>query len=220
MSIEKKYNAKSIYNKLKEDIFKQHYIAGQRLIEEELASQFQVSRTPIRQALQHLAIDGFVEIKPYRGAFVKRLSPDELKDLFQVRIVLERLAAELFCNRPNDEVIKKLELNLLESEKAMIQKDLMTYASLDEEFHQLIMQGSNNKEVYTIAQQLNQKTYIFRLRSFTLEGQMEKSFTEHRQIIQCLLNNQSAEAGKAAEKHVKGVLNAFYNYLHLERVFK
>lgn len=217
--IHNKRSSQQIYEVLRNEIINQHFVSEQRLVEEELAKRFQVSRTPIRQALQHLAIEGFVEMIPYRGSFVKKLSPDELKDLFQVRMVLERFAAELFCSVSNGEVIEKLKNNLKEAKEAIVRNDIKTYSNLDEEFHQLIMLGCNNKEACSIAEQLNQKTYIFRARSFTLPNQMEKSLREHEEIIRCIEGKEVVAAGKAAEKHVKGVLDAFYEYLMLEKVF-
>ncbi len=194
-------------------------LPGEQLIEEELAKRFQVSRTPIRQALQRLTVEGFVEFIPYRGAFVKTLAPDELKDLFQVRMALERLAAQLCCTFLNDEIILKLKENLRKAKKALSANDITLYAELDEQFHHYMMTGCRNKEAQAIAEQLNQKTYIFRLRSFALPSQMEKSFREHEQIVAHIEKRDVETVGIIAEQHVKGVLDAFYEYLKLEEIF-
>lgn len=209
-----------IYETLKKEIVERVLLPKQQLIEAELAKRFAVSRTPVRQALQQLAVEGFVEWIPYRGAFVKKLSPEELKELFQVRMALERLAAQLFCTLPNEELLDRLRENLQQAKSAVEKRDVILYAKLDEQFHDLIMDGSNNNEAKSIAKTLNQKTAIFRLRSFALPEQMETSLKEHQQIFHCLKEKDAKAASEMAEKHVKGVLEKFYEFLKWEEMFK
>ncbi|MFZ5688815.1 MAG: GntR family transcriptional regulator [Bacillota bacterium] len=212
------FKNKHIYDSLKNDILSQRFSPDQRLREEELAKRFHVSRTPIRQVLQQLASEGYVEFKPYRGAFVKRLSPENLRDLFQIRMALERLAAELFCESPKQGVLDYLKENVNQARQAMTNNDVNQYAMLDQEFHNGIVLGCENKELHAIVQELNQKTYLFRLHTLALPGQMERSCKEHQGILDCLVSKDSQKAGARASAHVKDSLERLSEFLKMEQV--
>lgn len=207
----------NIYSTLKDEIVCHIIAPSQRLAELELAERFQVSRTPVRAALQILSAEGFVELIPKKGVVVKRLSIKDLEDLFGVRVALERFASEYFCEHFNEDVCAKLSAIVAESEQFMKKNDVRSYSKCDEQFHGLIIEATSNREMAEIVNRLNQKTYIFRFRSLAILGYMKTSYEEHRGLIEAFSAGDVELAGKKAASHVLGALTMLRKYLLLEK---
>ncbi len=208
-----------LYEKIKADIISQVLKPGQRLPERVLAEKYNVSRTPVKLALQQLSSLGLVEFIPYKGAFVKSISIEEYRDIFQVRMVLEGFATELCCKSPTkDEIVSKLEKLMARAKEAVVDNDYKVYSDLDEEFHQTIVNESNNKELIAISDDLNQKAYVARLRALALPGQVETSIQDHFEIIDCIKSGNGKAARERAEVHVFESINRYYEYVNVEKM--
>ncbi|MCM3716299.1 GntR family transcriptional regulator [Alkalihalobacillus oceani] len=199
----------TLYTIIKQDIIDQDLKPGQRLPERELAERYNVSRTPIRQVLQQLSMEGLVEFIPYKGAFIKDLTIEDFKDITQLRAVLEKLAVEICCESTDKTVGEQLEHIISNQQKAIDEKDVKEYTHLDQEFHHAIVKASTNKELEKFIELLNQKSYLSRVRTLTLPGQMERSIEEHRDILKYILLKDKESAGKKAAAHVEDALQRY-----------
>lgn len=210
----------NIYESLKKEILIQELKPGSRLRERELAEKYQVSRTPVRQALQQLATEGLVEFIPYKGAVIKDLTIEEFKDITQLRAVLEKLAIETCGETNNETVIENLEKIIEKQKIAIINQDIKEYSLLDQDFHSAIVQKSSNKELKNFIEFLNQRSYLSRVRTLTLPGRMEKSIIEHQQILECIILKDKEAAGQKAIEHVNEGLKNYISAHNVMAQFK
>ncbi len=192
--------SETVCNQLRDDIINHRILPAQHLFEHELVSRFGVSRTPVRSALRQLASEGFVDLVPRKGAIVKVLSVKELTDLFQIRSYLEKMAAEQVCG--NQQLVARLEELITASCEKEEKNDVRAYTNLDVLFHTELVRTTGNNELIEIYKKLNEKIFIFRLRSLALPGQMAKSIKDHTAITGFIAQNKPALAGEKAFEHV------------------
>ncbi len=198
-----------VYESLRDDIIKQRLLPAQHLFEPDLALRFNVSRTPIRTALQRLASEGLVELIPHKGALVKALSIKEISNLFQIRAALEKMAVENVCG--NQDLADRLKCLMEQSQLAIEQNDVQNYTSLDEEFHCQIAEATGNEELVKLVKTLNLRVYIYRLRVLAIPGQLKVSLGEHQALTNLIAAGNVTRAGEAAAGHIDSVLNMLSN---------
>src|SRR5262245_43140629 len=164
-----------------------------RLSEYALADSFGVSRTPVREALKQLQVEGLVEVVARVGTFVAQPSRREINELFALKEVLEGLAARLVAQSRPSETLEKLGQNLSTSRDAVAAHDPERYAELVHEFHALIVDGSGNSKLRAHYQTLMNQLAYQRLVLTTVNqpGRLERSVEEHARILDLL------EAGDA-----------------------
>src|SRR4051794_30471361 len=133
--------------RIRELVLGDDYAPGTALSEVRLAEHFDVSRTPVREALKQLQVEGLVEIRPKVGTFVRRITRREIVEMFEVKEVLEGMAARLMARRGQVPELDVLRANLERSEIAAQQDDGAAYAALVHEFHQAIVHGSDNRKL-------------------------------------------------------------------------
>ncbi|HDJ22354.1 MAG TPA: GntR family transcriptional regulator [Candidatus Aminicenantes bacterium] len=185
-----------IYNHLKELIINNKLKANQRLNEIELAKYFNVSRTPIREAILKLEATGFVTIDSRRHVKVKEASEKELREILQVLGALDRLVMELAVNSLTPKQIAKLERLADKMLKKSKIESIERYFELNEEFHNEILKAVPNKFLQEIVQYVNEKlkryTYA-RIHAFKKPGALQDSLLEHHQIIEALKKKDKAK---------------------------
>jgi DNA-binding GntR family transcriptional regulator len=164
-----------------------------RLSEHALAESFGVSRTPVREALKQLQVEGLVEIVARVGTFVAQPSRREITELFALEEVLEGLAARLMAQSRHTESLERLHANLEASREAVEARDRQRYAELVREFHNLIVEGAGNGKLIAHYQMLMNQLAYQRLVITTLSqpGRLERSLGEHARIVELI------EAGDA-----------------------
>ena len=133
-----------VFNTLRRAILRGELVPGQRLMEIRLADQMGVSRTPVREAIRKLELEGLVVMVPRKGAEVAHISGKNLRDVLEVRRALEELAGELACERMSAEDFKKLEQANLKFASVLDSDDITVLGQADEEFHGLIYQATDN----------------------------------------------------------------------------
>jgi DNA-binding GntR family transcriptional regulator len=180
------------------------YAPGTALSEVRLAEHFAVSRTPVREALKQLQVEGLVEIRPKVGTFVRRISRREIVEMFEVKEILEGMAARLMARRGQVPELDVVRANLDRSEAATLQGDSAAYAALVHEFHQTIVTGSDNHKLaehYTSL--MNQLAYHrMVLRSVQHPGRLDRSCAEHRRIVELIAEKDGVGAELAMRDHV------------------
>lgn len=204
-----KENHEKILESIKKKIITQHYKPGEHLGENTLANDFNVSRTIIREVLKRLETEEFVEYKPYKGSYIKKFSAHELKNLFELRMALDSLAVKLFCNSSTKDKVDELREILHNSSKAVEETNIEEYVTYDARFHSFITYHSNNNELYETIEKVNQKIYRFRVVVLNLPDQLEKSYQEHRKIVDHLELGNCNEAYDKAWFHAKKALDNF-----------
>lgn len=189
---------------IKHGILEGEYAPGQRLIEAELTQRLGVSRGPLREALRRLAADGLIDIEPYRGATVTRLSRAGLADLFQVREVLEGLAARLAAERIDvDGNRARAERMRDELRRPPEAADANAYLEDNDRFHQFVIDLSGNT---VLARQVSQlqlppmRSAFFRLINAELNAQ---SVAQHAAILDAVLEGDAGRADRAMADHVR-----------------
>jgi len=198
--------SQKIYRTLKKSIIYGELAPNTRLLDYEIAHKFGVSRTPIREALQKLANDGFVTIKPNKGIFVKKYSIEEIKEVLLTRGALLSVAAEIAANKITKAEIKKLEKNIEKMTGFCNKKDYINYRIISANTHQLISKISGNTLIKKILDDLEDIAYIIQINSLKVPGRLAISLKEHKDIFQAIKKGDSELANKFNRIHFKNTL--------------
>ncbi|WP_432264413.1 GntR family transcriptional regulator [Arthrobacter crystallopoietes] len=169
-----------------------------------LAQEFDVSRTPIREALKQLQHEGLVEIRPKVGTFVREPTRREIVELFQLKESFEGLAAGLLARRGKVREISILERNVEESDEAAAEQDVERYAELVHEFHHTIITGADNSKLAEHYERLMNQLAYHRLvlRTAGHPGRISSSTSEHRTVLAMIKDKDHFGAEAAMRNHV------------------
>jgi DNA-binding GntR family transcriptional regulator len=179
--------------------------SGASLSEVALATEFGVSRTPVREALKQLQTEGLVEIRPRVGTFVMTPSRTEIIELFQVKEVLEGAAARFFATRGHVPELEALRVNVSRSDAALAREDVDAYTELVGEFHELIVVGSGNRKLLSHYRTLMNQLAYPRLvsTSLSLPGRFAESEDEHRLVLDIIETRDGATSERLMRQHVQ-----------------
>lgn len=205
--------ADNIAEQLEELIFTGMYRDGDRLDETRLAEQFGVSRTPLREAFQRLALSGLVELIPRRGAFVRQPGPVELMEMFEVMAELEATCGRLAAMRISDAALEDLRDANAKCQAAVEALDSDGYYAENERFHQIIYQQSGNRFLEQETAKLHKRLKPFRRQQLRLRGRMAQSMAEHEAIVEALEQASAEQAGQALRAHVAVQGEKFHNLM-------
>jgi DNA-binding GntR family transcriptional regulator len=173
---------------------------GSRIVEDRLAERLGVSRNPVREALQALAAEGFVEILPRRGAVVAQITPEQAEDLFDVRTALEPLAARLAARRSDPEGVDRLREVLALAREATDLGELDLLASYNTQFHSLVVELSGNDYLgLLVAPMARRVQWVFRTSAAT---RAPHSWTEHEELLRAIAAGDEEYAEAVARSHV------------------
>lgn len=175
---------------------------GERLDEVQLASRFDVSRTPLREAFHRLALSGLVEQIPRRGVFVRQPGPVELLDMFEVMAELEAACARLAARRIEDHAIEALHAANARCREAMEARDPDAYYRANETFHAILYRQSGNGFLEQECQRLHRRLMPFRRLQLRLRGRLRQSMAEHEAVVAALEVGNSESAAEAIRDHV------------------
>ncbi len=175
---------------------------GERLDEVQLAEQFDVSRTPIREAFQRLTLSGLVEQIPRRGVFVRHPGPVELLEMFEVMAELEAVCVRLAAVRITDAALTDLRAINQHCQNAVEQRDSDRYYLENEIFHQTLYRQSGNSFLEQECLRLHRRLKPFRRMQLKLRGRLKQSMAEHEAIVDALDRGDGDDAEKAIRRHV------------------
>mgnify|MGYP000808048112 CR=1 FL=1 len=191
-----------VFNTLRTSILTGELKPGERLMEIHLADKLGVSRTPIREAIRKLELEGLVLMIPRKGAEVAKISEKSLRDVLEVRRSLEELAIELACQRMSDSDIEDLEIAQNAFREAVITGDAMTIAETDEHYHDIIYNGTGNNRLVQILNNLREQMYRYRVEYLKDEKNFPILIREHSQIVEGLTAKDKTMLTAAMHKHV------------------
>lgn len=194
--------ADQAYAQLKQMIFDFALMPGDRCSESELALQLAVSRTPLRQALQRLEREGFLQVMPKVGWQVAPLDFDTFDELYDLRVLIECHAAQRLSEAETRDTLTALaEVWLIPAEERPA--DGSTVGELDERFHTLLVQGSGNREMARVHRQITDRIRIIRRLDFTKPARVDATYDEHARILRAITRRRGDEAQRLIRAHIE-----------------
>jgi DNA-binding GntR family transcriptional regulator len=210
MSLDPEFSATSdaslrnkVYKYIKAQIITGVYDPGETLLESKLADELGVSRTPIREAIHLLELEGLVETSAKKGAAVLGISGKDVRDIYAMRQLVEGLAARWAAERLTPPELKELQ-KIFELMEFYAQKqDVEEVAALDNKFHQVIYDASGSKILKLTLGNLHQYVQMARLESLKFHNRLPQTIEEHRTILKAFLDGDPDAAEKALSHHAK-----------------
>lgn len=192
-----------VFNALENAILDGEYNEGDSLNEIKVSQELGVSRTPVREALMQLELEGLVKNIPNKGAVVVGISEKDIEDIYAIRIRIEGLASRLSADKINDDELKALEKIVDLQEFYLTKNDVEQIWKLDSDFHKIIYDSSRSRPLRTTLSSFH--NYIKRARdiSVKVEGRAEKSVAEHRAILEAIRLKDGNLAEKLTAEHIE-----------------
>ncbi len=200
--VEARPTRERVLDKLREAILSGRFQPGQRLIERELVEQLGVSRTPIREALRKLELEGLVTTLPYKGPVVTRPSLKDARELYQVRAALEGQATALLATRATQEDLERLEAHLRAAEEAVRKGNLQVVLAANNAFHDELAHRCGNGLLESLINNLRNRIILLRVESLSLPGRPPRSVAEHREILDRVRAQDPEGARRSMEAHI------------------
>lgn len=197
-----------VFNTLRQAILRGELQPGERLLEIHLANQLGVSRTPIREAIRKLELDGLVVMIPRKGAVVAEITEKSLRDVLEVRRALEALAVRLACEKIRDEEIEELKVAAKEFENALKDGDVTIYAEADVKFHDIIYRTTDNQRLIQLLYNLREQMYRYRVEYLKRDDSHETLLEEHQYIVNMLEKRDEEHAVEAVCAHIDNQVTA------------
>jgi DNA-binding GntR family transcriptional regulator len=191
-----------VFNTLRQRILTGELKPGERLMEIHLANCLGVSRTPIREAIHKLSLEGLVTMVPRRGAEVSRISKQDLQDVLEVRRTLDTLAVRLACARMTDEEKQNLHEANAEFAKSTLTKDATTIAQSDVKFHDIILMSTGNRRLVQMVNNLAEQVYRYRLEYVKDSRNHMRLIEEHDKISNSIAKGDNETAEKLIQSHI------------------
>ena len=192
-----------VFENLREAIVEGKVKPGQRLMEVQLAEQLGVSRTPVREAIRKLELEGLVIMLPRKGAYVANMSLKDIIDVLEIRASVEGLAASLASERISPDDIKKLEAILKDFEQSAAGSDVETLLKKDVEFHECIFKATNNKKLHQLINSLWEQVYRFRVTYISDYDSTVNIARDHKLILDAIKKGDNEMAKKHATEHIE-----------------
>ncbi len=186
---------------------------GERLMEVQLAEEMGVSRTPVREAIRRLELEGFVVMIPRKGAYVAGLSIKDIISVFEIRTALERLAVSLAAERMTDNDLEQLERMLVKLSDTWKEDDVETWTELDSQFHALIYHFSRNERLVQMMANIMEQISRYRVICVSRLEVRQNSIEEHKKMVEAMAERNVPKAKKAASEHILNTQNSLIELL-------
>lgn len=206
-----------VFNTLRQAILTGELKPGERLMEIHLANKLGVSRTPIREAIRKLELEGLVTMISRRGAEVAQITEKSMNDVLEIRRAMDALCVELACDRISEEELEKLKNACDYFEKAVRSKDAKKIAQADVELHDIIVQATGNQRLIQLVNNLSEQMYRYRYEYIKDASQHERLIEEHRIIYESIVKKDKETASQAARMHIDNQEKAIIRQIRLDR---
>ena len=194
------------YRQLSRAILRNQLVAGTPLSVPELARRLNISRSPVREAVQRLIYDGLAANVPHRGAIVSEIEPDGFCGLLEVREALEGLAARLATLRATDEQLRALGAVLDEHARVVDSDDEAANVELDIRFHAIIREAAGNADLSTILRRIQGRAHLSRFALWRAKRNTSDALAEHQAIFVAMAARDAEGAEQAAKRHISSLL--------------
>ena len=196
-----------VFHTIREDILNGKYQANEELKEKSIGEEMGVSRTPVREALRQLELEGLVHIIPNKGAFVENVTLKDIKDIYEIRSLLEGLCARWAANNITKEQLDELEETVFLSDFHFSKENWDQMVELDNRFHEIVYEACGSKELTRVLRDYHH--YLQGIRKITLEQKTRAraSMDEHCKIAEALKARDAAEAERCASIHIRNTIS-------------
>jgi DNA-binding GntR family transcriptional regulator len=191
-----------VYRGLRKYILNGTLAPSTRLVELQLASQFDVSRTPVREALKRLAAEGLVALDPVRGMVVREINPAEAEDIYVIREVLDGLGARLAAGRISAGSLAKLHVLTELMQEAADDHRWEAVVQMNISFHEVLYSAANNERLSLIARSLEETVRRFSTMAFSHPERVAQVIHEHQEIIRALEEGDPDRAEAVTRQHM------------------
>lgn len=191
-----------IFERVREDILSGKFLTGEKIVEAKLAEELGVSRTPVREALKQLELDGLVENLPNRGVIVKGITDQDIGDIYTIRLAIEAIAAEWSVHR-----MEKTELDQLKEiydlmEFYAAKQDVDKFFELNTIFHETIYRATKSRYLEHLLRDFQLFIKSTRNASLRVEGRMNKALSEHKDILDAFISRDEKKAIESITQHI------------------
>ena len=192
-----------VFHTLRRAIMQGDLKPGERLMEIKLANRLGVSRTPIREAIRKLELEGLVTMVPRKGAQVAEITEKDLKDVLEVRIGLEELAVKFVCQRIDDRQLRELQEASRKFAEAVQSEDLTKLAEADVNFHDLIYKATGNERLVQLLNNIREQMYRYRVEYLKDEEVRSSLVEEHNRLWKALKERDAEQAARITQEHIE-----------------
>jgi DNA-binding GntR family transcriptional regulator len=200
-----------VFDVVRKSILEGRFSPGERLMETQLAEDLGVSRTPVREAIRKLELEGLVVMVPRRGAYVASLSVRDISETFEIRAALEGLAASLAVEKITPEELEAMEVNVHKMSQCIDKKEVGKIAEIDEEFHDILIKAGRNERLSQMISSLREQIKRFREASLTNPQRQSLVLGEHRQILEAIADRDQRRAQVLVEEHISNSEDSLLN---------
>ncbi len=201
-SQERKPLREMVYERLKRRIQRGEIKAHERLIEQDLAAEMGLSRTPVREAISKLEQEGLINKIPQRGAVVRGTTKEEIEEVFGLRMVLESYAASLTTERIDEEILQQLDAMLDKQRRTLEQGNVNRYIQLNTQFHDLIYRESKSDKLYQMINNLRDYFYKYRVLILKLGEMPTISLQDHTNMVQAMRERDAHKVEALVKEHI------------------
>lgn len=207
-----------VFNTLRQAILRGELKPGERLMEIQLANKLGVSRTPIREALRKLELEGLVHMVPRKGAEVADITEKSLRDVLEVRKALEELSVQLACEKITEEEIDKLRRAAVRFKETLQDQDVTKIAEADVEFHDIIYMATDNQKLILLLNNLREQMYRYRVEYLKNEEAHDQLIAEHEELIENISKRNKEEATRIMCQHIDNQVATVIDVIHTKNV--
>lgn len=207
-----------VFNTLRQAILRGELKPGERLMELQLANKLGVSRTPIREALRKLELEGLVNMVPRKGAEVADITEKSLRDVLEVRKALEELSVQLACEKITEEEIEELKRVAERFKDTLDDQDVTKIAEADVAFHDVIYTATDNQKLILLLNNLREQMYRYRVEYLKKEEAYPQLIAEHEELIDNISKRNKEEATRIMCEHIDNQVATVINVIHTKKV--
>lgn len=194
---------RKVHSHIREQILSGKIGPNERLIEAKIARDIGTSRTPVREALHSLEQEGLIESIPRVGYRVKEMSDAEATEIWEIRSLIEGLAARWACEKSRDRLAAQLAKNIALSEEKVAAGELAAFAELDGRFHEIIARLSGGKRLLELSESLRRHALRYRLESICLPDTALRAIEGHKSILRAVEKNDVETLSRAIAAHLE-----------------
>ena len=207
-----------VFNTLRKAILRGELKPGERLMEIQLANKLGVSRTPIREAIRKLELEGLVLMIPRKGAEVAQITEKNMQDVLEVRKALEELSVQLACERITPEQVEEMKMAAEDFRKVLKSGDVTKIAEADVKFHDIIFAATNNQRLITLLNNLREQMYRFRVEYLKQKECYPQLLEEHDKLIALISGGEVEEACELMGCHIDNQASTVSDVIRRDQV--
>ena len=181
---------------------------GDKVNESELCETMGISKTPLREALRVLSVEGLIELVPNRGAFVTKPTFEEIREMFDVMSLLEGFCARAASEKMSQKEFERLEKLHNKLEELFKRRDQEEYIRINNQYHSYLQELAGNRILNQIVNGLRKKILLYRFQSLNLKKRFEHSIKEHRELLEALRERDHTRAESLMRDHLKNQASA------------